>query len=92
MENTTRFIEFNGYAVSPVFVTIEFDHPEYGCRIYDAIGLLADDMPYTEVAQYFWEKYNHYGVMFDMKITYKFPCLDKVVEKVIYEGGNPNCL
>ena len=84
-----HFMEVNGLS-SPVFVTVTFDHPEYGSLVYDALGSIDDEIDNLSVAKYFWEKYNHYGVMFDMKITYKFFIDNKVCTEVIYEGGNPN--
>ena len=84
-----KFLEVNGLDC-PVFVTIIFDHPEYGSLVYTAVGSIDDEIDNLTVAKYFWEKYNHYNIMFDMKITYKFSLQNQLITQVIYEGGNPH--
>lgn len=85
---------------------IVFDHPEYGSEHHTVIMVVDCDTTtnWTEVAKDIWEKFNHYNIFFNMKITAYYtingmkkseypdllPSDNPTWERVVYEGSNPN--
>lgn len=86
---------------------IVFDHPEYGSEFHTVVMVVDCDtvVNWIEIAKDMWEKFNHYNIYFDMKITSYYtingmrksenpdiPHDNPTWERVVYEGGNPNYL
>ena len=103
MEN--RYYEFK---ITECFETleIEFTHPEYSMDCYTVVMRCEcnEVINWIDVACDMWDRFNKYGVMFDMKITAYYtihglkkseypdliPSDNPTWERVVYEGGNPH--
>lgn len=102
-----EYIEVTKYTIAE-YLEVEFHHPEYGYDRYTVmLKTTRDDMDepidWNRVAKDMWDKFNHYSIMFDMKITAYYTMYgikekelqrglgdNPTIERVVYEGGNPN--